>query len=538
LTSLTFCDFGPIKEILGEIMNLFLTLTCLILAVYTGCSCSKGGGDDAAVTDGGSIATVENAPNISDFDGSSTPEELAVMLSNSNLSCSSGQTLKFDGTNWVCGDDSFASLNCPDDHTVVYTGGNWECRSGASEFLQTNGTITMYVSPTGSDTDNDCLTSGSPCATVAKALKFVPLRIQHAITINLAPGTYTEAFQIDGFAGGNKSLTIQGDGGIAIFDGQGTTPIMINVNNSVGVFLDNIAVTDTSSTGIEINESSIWMKTFSADSNGNDGMTISYNSIVHLDDNSNLSASSNGRNGITMEASTLRGVTITADIDLNGNQASGLAIGTGSRVRLEVTSGQINVGTDASKNDLGSTGQHAMIVSGNSDVRILGPTATPTLFRSTTGIGVYVSESSHFLVDSINTSSNSNGVFCHLGSACHVFNLISDSNSGDGIFCFEGASCILVCDKFQCSLQSNSSGIQVDGKSHFVVRGAFGFRSSTNGANAALVRGHSHFRQDAECNSCGGATNVNEYSTLKILTGVTNELPGQATATGGNIWNY
>ncbi len=64
---------------------------------------------------------------------------------------------------------------------------------------QTTAAMTLYVDPTGSDS-NACTASGtSACLTLGGALNKVPKNIRHAVTVNVATGTYTEVFRVQGF---------------------------------------------------------------------------------------------------------------------------------------------------------------------------------------------------------------------------------------------------------------------------------------------------------------------------------------------------
>ena len=64
---------------------------------------------------------------------------------------------------------------------------------------QTYSTLTLYVDPTGSDS-NPCTASGtSACATLAGAMAKVPSKVRHNVTINVAAGTYSEALNVRGF---------------------------------------------------------------------------------------------------------------------------------------------------------------------------------------------------------------------------------------------------------------------------------------------------------------------------------------------------
>lgn len=92
-------------------------------------------------------------------------------------------------------------------------------RGGAlkKKAYQTYAAMTLYVDPTGSDS-NSCTASGtSACLTLGGALLKVPIHIRHLVTINVATGTYTEVFRVQGFfiegangAASTAALTIAG----------------------------------------------------------------------------------------------------------------------------------------------------------------------------------------------------------------------------------------------------------------------------------------------------------------------------------------
>lgn len=81
---------------------------------------------------------------------------------------------------------------------------------------QTYGAMTLYVDPAGSDS-NACTASGtSACATLTGALGKLPRNINHAVTINIAAGTYVEnptigPFTFGATGGTPGTLSIQGD---------------------------------------------------------------------------------------------------------------------------------------------------------------------------------------------------------------------------------------------------------------------------------------------------------------------------------------
>lgn len=91
-----------------------------------------------------------------------------------------------------------------------------DCRALDGGVCETTASMTLYVDPTGSDS-NACTASGtSACATLTGALAKLPRNINHAVTINMAAGTYTENPSIGPFTFGTTggaagTLTIQGD---------------------------------------------------------------------------------------------------------------------------------------------------------------------------------------------------------------------------------------------------------------------------------------------------------------------------------------
>lgn len=75
--------------------------------------------------------------------------------------------------------------------------------------IATTADLTFYVnSSTGSD-ENDG-SSGSPFATIAKAISLIPQIVNHEVTINLADGSYSEGITLEGYIG-NGSIRIMGN---------------------------------------------------------------------------------------------------------------------------------------------------------------------------------------------------------------------------------------------------------------------------------------------------------------------------------------
>lgn len=72
---------------------------------------------------------------------------------------------------------------------------------------QTYATTSLFVDPTGSDT-NACTSSGtSACASLTGALAKLPARISNNVTVTMATGTYTDTVAIRGFISGSGATS-------------------------------------------------------------------------------------------------------------------------------------------------------------------------------------------------------------------------------------------------------------------------------------------------------------------------------------------
>ncbi|MDY7077577.1 MAG: tandem-95 repeat protein [Chloroflexota bacterium] len=92
-----------------------------------------------------------------------------------------------------------------------------------------------YVSPSGDDINNDCLSAATPCQTIAGAIGKV---VDAGDTIIIASGTFTENLVI------TKTLTLQGAGaGSTSVDGN-AADIVISVNSGVTVTISDVTITD------------------------------------------------------------------------------------------------------------------------------------------------------------------------------------------------------------------------------------------------------------------------------------------------------
>jgi len=76
---------------------------------------------------------------------------------------------------------------------------------------QTYATMSLFVDPTGNDANACTATGTAACATFAGAMAKVPPRVRHAVTVNIAAGTYAELFNVgDRYIAANITLTVAG----------------------------------------------------------------------------------------------------------------------------------------------------------------------------------------------------------------------------------------------------------------------------------------------------------------------------------------
>lgn len=73
----------------------------------------------------------------------------------------------------------------------------------------TTSDLTMYVSPTGNDSNNG-LSSSTALLTISKAISLLPLVINHKVTINVSIGIYNELVSVSGFVGKGSILLLGG----------------------------------------------------------------------------------------------------------------------------------------------------------------------------------------------------------------------------------------------------------------------------------------------------------------------------------------
>src|ERR1700722_16839273 len=107
--------------------------------------------------------------------------------------------------------------------------------------------VNLFVATTGSDTANNCQTSGTPCATLAHALS----QAVASDTIMIAPGTYTlTAGSSNTVPAALTGLTIESNGGTAantIINGNGgINGLAVNANS---VTVENLTIENTGAAG-------------------------------------------------------------------------------------------------------------------------------------------------------------------------------------------------------------------------------------------------------------------------------------------------
>lgn len=236
--------------------------------------------------------------------------------------------------------------------------------------VATPGNATLYASPTGNDTNNNCLSSGSPCTLKGACLERARIAtfLTNATTINIADGTYSST-------DGNGALcTIFGNSGgssssLTFLVGNCTTPanVILQIpSNSIGVFTKDLGETEIEClhlTGAPASNGNIGVSgaqfsvvdiinvTFdgtwgansvhyqfsqSASLNVDQGETIGSNFNIHfrLSGNANLSATSTTTCTVTPTFTTLLS-TADAYVNLSSWSSSGCGGSTGTKAVMQ-----------------------------------------------------------------------------------------------------------------------------------------------------------------------------------------------------------
>jgi hypothetical protein len=139
-----------------------------------------------------------------------------------------------------------------------------EARVSASELLarqiynvpqKTSASMTLYVDGTNGADNNDG-SLGKPFKTIQQAINSLPQMINHAVTINVAAGTYAEDVVVKGFSGGGGSLqylTISGD--VASSTSRSVNSFLL-INNTVTVSIVGFNITSTTQAALSAVNSS------------------------------------------------------------------------------------------------------------------------------------------------------------------------------------------------------------------------------------------------------------------------------------------
>lgn len=176
---------------------------------------------------------------------------------------------------------------------------------------QTTADITYYVRTDGSDSNNGLAnTAAGAFKTITKAISFIPQIVNHAVTVNVAAGTYSEIISLSGFSGGG-SITIQGD---TVASSSRTVQAIAIINNSTRTALNGLNCNASNTNGVSISKS-VYVE-------------ISY---------CNLIASAPTASGVDASASTVRvkGCAIS-------NKGQAILSADGSRIHSDSNSGSGN----------------------------------------------------------------------------------------------------------------------------------------------------------------------------------------------------
>lgn len=210
--------------------------------------------------------------------------------------------------------------------------------------------LTYYVSPTGNDSNNGT-SSSSPFKTIAKAISVIPQIVNHAVTINVANGTYNEDVVIKGFLGSGtlrligdsednciiKSCTMTGCHlGILVstndyiscnvenFTANTTSQSALTLHSCINASYTNckVVASATDKLGFDIIESTGVLKGCLVN-NRSTGISV-YRSRLHLDN----TTSSGNQAGITM----LAGIIFANQLTCTGNNIYNTYAGQGGQI--------------------------------------------------------------------------------------------------------------------------------------------------------------------------------------------------------------
>ncbi|MEC0171605.1 hypothetical protein, partial [Paenibacillus graminis] len=123
---------------------------------------------------------------------------------------------------------------------------------------QTTADLTYYVRTDGNDANNGLAnTAAGAFKTIAKAISMIPQNVNHAVTVNVAAGTYAETVSLKGFSGG----------GTIALNASGTVNItrLIAQNNTIQITITGITATTTTETAFELDTNTwVWLQNCNA----------------------------------------------------------------------------------------------------------------------------------------------------------------------------------------------------------------------------------------------------------------------------------
>jgi hypothetical protein len=125
---------------------------------------------------------------------------------------------------------------------------NWD-KIDANVPMRTTANITLYVRTDGNDANSGTAdTAGGALKTIQAAINKLPQIINHAVTINVAAGTYNETVTVSGFYGG-PSIFINGAAGVA--DTHVVRRFFFK-NNHIPIVLIGFKLTETTDVNVQI----------------------------------------------------------------------------------------------------------------------------------------------------------------------------------------------------------------------------------------------------------------------------------------------
>jgi len=152
------------------------------------------------------------------------------------------------------------------------------------------GNATYYVSPAG-DNSADGLSRKSAFQTIGHALDI----LLAGETVIILSGTYNEGLRLENRGSADASITIKGENGTSMLDGEESMKAAFWISESVNIIIDNLEIANYTDAGIVVtNSADITIKNIVAHDNGKAAVSLWAEGYgIHADDSINVTIENN-----------------------------------------------------------------------------------------------------------------------------------------------------------------------------------------------------------------------------------------------------